>query len=78
MASGHRSFTGKMPVPRSLWHGHPGHESRGMAILAMKGRGHRCPPQVFAMAVPAIAPSRARCPCHAPCGMAILAMGVLA
>ena len=28
----------------------------------------------FALARGAISPSRARCPCHAACGMAILAM----
>jgi len=40
----------------------------------MTGWGHMTCPQVFAMAVEAIAPSRAGCPCHVSCGMAILAM----
>jgi len=38
---------------------------RGMAILAMPERGRMRPPQAFAMALPAITPSRAGCPCHA-------------
>jgi len=36
-----------------------------MAILAMQERGRMRPPRPFAMALPAITPSRARCPCHA-------------
>jgi len=36
-----------------------------MAILAMQERGRMRPPRAFAMALPAITPSRARYPCHA-------------
>ena len=57
-------FTGRMPVPRRLWHGHLGHAG-ARADMPVAG---------FSMAQQAIAPSRAGCPCHAACGMAILAM----
>ena len=60
----HCPFTGRMPVPRRLWHGHLGHAG-ARADMPVAG---------FSMAQQAIAPSRAGCPCHAACGMAILAM----